>query len=211
MPKNHKPNDPWYVGLAGGPGHVPLDRQVRGLQAVTEAAPLTVLDLGCAEGLVGMHVLTAGPRRIGQRVYHGVELVPDRIAAGRELFARREQGIIARFFHADLDDFDEWADRHRSDLLPQYDVVLALAIAQKLPRPAGFLRAAARLARRVLAVRTPHRVICDPRSGSRVVDTVRVLAEEDLRLVQESDGYPADPSRVDPLGEAWLGLFARTS
>ena len=105
---------------------------------------------------------------------------------------------------ADLNDLSTMPGLWRS-----YDIVLLLAILQKLERPGVFLDYAIRRCRGCLAIRTPSSVIDDERSGRELFDIKARMARAGFETIQESDGFPADPNRIDPDGEAWLGVFQK--
>jgi hypothetical protein len=193
-------------------GKVDLNRQGSGLDVVWQAcAGATVLDLGCAEGLVALEAAGAGARLI-----HGVELIGDRLQVAEALFAERYPGIERQFITWDLTRFDELfldvtpdSQPDKPSLLTRYDAVLCLAIAQKLFNPGRFLRLASALCTDIMAVRLPYPVIDDPRSFNIPVDVTRMLSKE-FELIQETEGYPSDVSRrYQPGDEAWLGIFRR--
>ena len=89
--------------------------------------------------------------------------------------------------------------------------MLCLAIAQKLSAPGRFLRLASTLCTNILAVRLGQPVINDPRSSNIPVDVKRLLSE-DFELIQETEGYPLDPSVPYRPGDyVWLAIFRRTT
>lgn len=189
-----------------------LDRQMAGLETIRRAsAGATVLDLGCAEGLISLELANAGARLI-----HGVELESQRVEVAEHLFEQRCPNVTRRFIAWDLARFDELYLGLTADTRPataylrtRYDIVLCLAIAQKLPNPARFLRLASTLCSKFLAVRLPYPVIDDARSFNIPVDAKRMLADE-FDLIQETEGYPVDVNRAYRPGDtAWLGIFRR--
>ena len=131
-------------------GKWPLDRRQYGLEALErEFSRRSVLDLGCAEGLISRHALEAGASLL-----HGLEIDETRLNVARNLCADYPH---ARFWSADL---AEWASVHRSHeelLLREYDIVLYLGVHHHLPpeKRMQTLLGAAACARRFFAVRTP--------------------------------------------------------
>jgi SAM-dependent methyltransferase len=219
---NHMPNkrlpkvrpSGWFKIPELQDGRFPLDRQMRGLDVVREAArSAAVLDLGCAEGLISLEMAKSGAKLV-----HGVELLGDRLVIAENLFRRQFPGLERQFIEWDLGNFENLfldatpdAPREGKFLATRYDIVLCLAIAQKLSTPARFLRMASALCSNIMAVRLPYPVIDDPRSFNIPVNVTKLLSEEFV-LIQETEGYPADLTRPYQSGDlAWLGIFRRIS
>lgn len=144
----------------------------------------SVLDLGCAEGLIAMELRLAGAGFV-----HGVELVTSRATAAAKLFAYQNAQIVC----ADLNQIN------RLKLRPSYDIVLALSVAHKLSWPDAFLRRVAQVTAGTLAVRLPTATLRDVRSGYRPIDVPALLRGLGLSCWYEAPG---------PRGE-WLGVFRR--
>jgi hypothetical protein len=202
----------WFKIPGVQEGKFGLDRQFAGLDVVRRASPgATVLDLGCAEGAVSLELAKAGATLI-----HGVELEGQRLKVAEQLFRDQCPRVSCQFIEWDLSRFDELFIDVTPDSRPggrslrtRYDIVLCLAIAQKLPNPARFLRLASTLCSDVLAVRLPFPVIDDARSSNIPVDIKRMV-EGEFDLVQETAGYPQDVSQRYKSGDlAWLGIFRR--
>jgi 2-polyprenyl-3-methyl-5-hydroxy-6-metoxy-1,4-benzoquinol methylase len=147
-----KRSRPYYRDLARGLyGAKPFDRQRRSPDfVISKAAGLTVLDLGCAEGLVAGLFLEAGAAFV-----HGIDIKTARIEAARKLFgdhpnARFDVGDIARWDHF----------RRHVGCLPSYDIVLMLGVYHFLPMHsrAITLRGALALSRRWFVLRTDRRL-----------------------------------------------------
>jgi hypothetical protein len=183
------PGRGWFVG-PGIRGDRTLAQQMVGLDQLVQAAPgRTVLDLGCAEGMIGLVMMRAGAAALD-----GIDLVRNRVeAAGRNAEAA---GLAARFWCQDLDGFADWPP---ADLAPRYGIVLALSIAHKLARPDRFLEAAASRCDDLLAVRLPAPVIEDRRSGFVPVDVPALL---------DAAGFDLAATPPGSFGE-WIGLFRR--
>jgi SAM-dependent methyltransferase len=201
----------WFKIPGRQEGRWGLDRQGRGLDIVRQACGgATILDLGCAEGLVALDLA-----KYGARLVHGVELETSRLKIAAELFRENAPHVEASFFAADLTHFDDLLLMKTPDtapgepsLLTRYDVVLCLAIAQKLSNPGPFLRLAATVCSNILAVRLPYRILDDARSGNVPVDVTRMVSAE-FDLVQETAAFPEDVA-VPYQGEyGWLGVFKR--
>jgi hypothetical protein len=195
-------------------GKVDLSRQLRGLDIIrAHAKGAAVLDLGCAEGLISLKLAESGARLI-----HGIELIGERLTAAEQLFSQQYPHVERRFIPWDLSRFDELVLDVTPDskpgqpaLLTRYEIVLCLAIAQKLPNPGRFLRLASILSSDWIAIRLPYPIIDDPRSFNIPVDVSRMLSNE-FDLIQATEGYPFDLRRPHHQGDdAWLGIFRRRS
>ena len=116
------PRRRWFAH-DGHPGDRTLAEQLAGLEKLREAMPgATVLDLGCAEGLLAREFLAWGARRVD-----GVEIVPEAVSDARELLAdaiRDGRASVHRGSIMTLDALET--------LDPQYDIVCALAVVQKV-------------------------------------------------------------------------------
>ncbi len=158
--------------------------RVFGLEAIlSQAEKRSVLDLGCAEGLIAEAFLNAGASRLD-----AFDIRPDRIAAARRLVVDPR----ARF---NVGDVSKWmALRNVSSLLPEYDIVLFLGLYQYLPGDdrAKILGNVAMMCRRWFALRAPREVI---------EEATNVLRAAGLRLIEEFAGS----------GVGRLRLFERTS
>jgi len=187
---------------------------MRGLDVVRQAAAgAAVLDLGCAEGIISLELAKSGARLV-----HGVELLGDRLIVAEKMFGAQFPGLERQFIAWDLDRFENLfldatpdAPQEGKFLATRYDIVLCLAIAQKLSKPARFLRMASALCSNLMAVRLPYPIIHDKRSFYVQVNVTKMLSTE-FELIQETEGYPHDPRRrYQPGDDAWLGIFRRIS
>jgi len=135
--------DRWFKIKGQAKGDRTLEEQMTGLQPALAGTPgRSVLDLGCAEGLIGREFARAGAAAV-----HGVEMQERHLIIARELCA----GLPMTFQCADL---DEMAARD-SALPPRYDIVLALAVLHKLFAPENGARFCARASRSLVVVRLP--------------------------------------------------------
>ena len=120
-----------------------LAEQMLGLApALAFAAGKSVLDLGCAEGLIGREFARAGAREV-----LGIELLNSHLEVARVACKDAPQ---MRFVCSHL---DEYIDAHPEPA--QFEVVLALGIIHKLPEPKRILEYAARSATELLCFRAP--------------------------------------------------------
>jgi 2-polyprenyl-3-methyl-5-hydroxy-6-metoxy-1,4-benzoquinol methylase len=202
----------WFTVPGVQDGKHRVGRQLRGLGRVRRACHgAAVLDLGCAEGAISLEMAKAGARLV-----HGVEVMGSRVSAAEALFQERCPDVEHLFFEWDLNRFEDLFLNASFDsapdgryLLTRYDIVLCLAIAQKLSNPGRFLRLASTLCSRLMAVRLPAPVLDDKRSMHIPVDVARMLGSE-FDLIQETEGYPRDLARPYQAGDrAWLGIFRR--
>lgn len=147
--RKHYYHDP-DLGLHG---KWPSGQRLSGLAAVLKAAPgASVADFGAAEGIVSRAFLERGARLV-----HAFEIDPSRVEAARLLCGQVGPCEVRQ---ADLSDWTAFQERQSSLLRTQYDIVLYLGIHQHLPAVSRMnsLTAAARLARRFFALRTPQHV-----------------------------------------------------
>lgn len=116
-----------------------IDEQVHALfWAIEECKGKSILDLGCAEGLIGREFIRAGAAE-----YMGVDAVEGHIEVARQQCA----GLPMEFQLIDLNNVVEgWA--HTAD------IVLCLGIAHKLRNPGKCIEIAARSARELVLIRS---------------------------------------------------------
>jgi predicted RNA methylase len=164
-----------------------LREQLTGMSTIERLVKgATVLDFGCAEGLISMHLARAGAAKV-----LGFSMVPSEIDTGRRLIGELPVELRA----VDLNRWAEWAAEHP---LRRHDVVLLLSILHKLKRPDQFLRQALELAGSIVAVRLPGPVIDDARSDHRRVNVEAHLVKQ-FDLVEKPKG---------PRGE-WQTIWRR--
>jgi 2-polyprenyl-3-methyl-5-hydroxy-6-metoxy-1,4-benzoquinol methylase len=83
------PHKGWFT-TAERPGDRTLDQQLCGLDGLQhECAGKTVLDVGCAEGLIS-HYLA----RLGARSVYGIEIVPGHVDMANRAAARRKIAAV---------------------------------------------------------------------------------------------------------------------
>jgi SAM-dependent methyltransferase len=140
----------WFIIDGIQTGRRNLSEQTSYLSSLKRVAHgKTVLDLGCAEGLIAQWFCDAGAD-----FADGIDSCASRIATGRRLVSGRVHLHVAN-----LNDLDSLPR-----LLPQYDIVLLLAVLQKVREPAVALDYAIARCGEWLAIRTPAPVIDDRRS-----------------------------------------------
>ena len=169
-----------------------LEEQMLGLApAVAEVqnaraagTPLTVLDLGCAEGLIGREFARAGAADV-----LGIEVLATHLAVARKACKAEKQ---MRFICAHLRD---WIKAHPEP--EQFDIVLALGIIHKLEDPAVPLRFAARSARSLLIFRAPAKAtdgVVRAKHGDGACNVPQIMQEEGFveeRLIPGARGEAA--------------------
>lgn len=118
----------WFkAGKDDDSGHRSLEEQMLGLkQALKLAKGKTVLDLGCAEGLISREFAKAGASLV-----LGIEVIKEFVNDAVELCKNYSN---VSFILANLD------DKVRKPVINKYDIVLALAIIHKAHNPIEYLQ-----------------------------------------------------------------------
>lgn len=135
-------------------GKWPLADRLKDLETVFAACRgATVLDLGCAEGVIARRCLERGAKLV-----HGLDLELGRVHAASRLCAAWPESHL--FIEANLDDWQAIRDAARRVLLARYDIVLYLGIQHHLATPGRLatLDDAIAMAGRLFAVRTTPEV-----------------------------------------------------
>lgn len=165
----------WLIIPGVQSGDRTLEEQMRGLKpALAEAKGRSVLDLGCAEGLIGREFARAGAVDV-----LGLDSVVHHIRVAKEQCA----GFPMRFKVRDL-------NTHKPAKTPSWDIVLALAVLHKLELPERGTRYCAIAAKSLVVIRLPvgsaglivgkhSRVECDVRS---------VMSEQGFALERVEQG-----------------------
>lgn len=178
--KTDPTNKGWF-SLAGQDGIRDFKTAIAGIEFLAHCAKgASVLDLGCAEGLIGGWLLANGACHLS-----GVDYNITRIRRAKELFPC---GVFAI------------CDLNEPERLPlmgaTYDIVLCLSVLQKLRNPSRFLTFAASRAERWLAIRVPNRVLIDDRSNRKPLDIGTMLS-------------PAFLLASEYIGPPWVGVFMK--
>jgi len=157
------------------PGDRTFEQQIIGLEPLfAEVSGKTVLDVGCAEGLISIECA-----RRGARFTRGAEIVAGHVAIANTLHENRP----CKFIRADA---NEWVpDR-------EYDIVLLLAILHKLTNPTDACARFAGAARELCVIRYPisseGEVIVDARSSSEPHNIGELMEAMDFRVEQITVG-----------------------
>ena len=179
------PNDKhgWFAIPGVQTGERDIAERVGPLKALTRWKIRTVLDVGCAEGLIGKWLMDEGSATF----VHGLEAYVPYLETARQIMPPNKYRTL--FEVVDLDNFDEV--RPSLHLMSAYDCVLCLNIIQKLKKPRKFLLDMAALSRDVFVYSGPAKVLSDWRSNNKPVDIEREL-HRDFQLVQFHSGQMDD-------------------
>lgn len=188
--------DGWFAipGVQKGPRS--LVEQMLGLKpALEETYGKTVLDLGCAEGLIAIEFAKRGASLVC-----GVDYNPALIATANaeieKASAHSGKFIPVGCMHADL------SDMLTEGYTQQFDIVLALAILHKLPDPAAGAKFCAASAKSLIVIRLPI--------GS--TGTIRSKHAHhmrcDVREVFRANGFQRERKELGPRGE-WVQYWRR--
>lgn len=163
-----------------------LEEQLIGLEralSYVAADKCSVLDLGCAEGLISL----AFARRGASRVV-GIELLEGHVEVARKVCRKFPQ---IELIHANL------ATMARKNQTPErFGVVLALGVAHKLHDPSVALRFAARSSASMLVFRGPSWYDRRKPLKSKHTDTTC-----DVSRLLEGEGFAEDGTSNGPRGE----------
>lgn len=172
----------WFV-IPEQLGDRTLDEQMLGLKpALMECGGRTVLDIGCAEGLIGFEFAKAGAAHV-----HGIEVVQDHIQTAYRLREKLKLTKAVTFEVADLGELPAPTK--------QYDIVLALGVAHKLKEPAVGIRWAAKASRDLVVIRF----------SAGTVDTVlrskRYSGKCDVNAEMKKAGFTVERTEAGPRDE----------
>lgn len=180
----------WFA-LGNRPGHRTLEQQLTGLELMLERIPgKTVLDMGCAEGLIAFECHARGAARV-----HGVELRKSAIRYAKN------RAIHMRRIAFDIGNADAWRP------VKPYDVVLLLAILQKLNDPGRTFARMLVACRELCVLRLPQRAwpVLTMRKPDPIEYPLAAIAKaQQFELVHVADG----PTIGDAPPE-WIGYFER--
>ncbi len=174
----------WF-SVPGRPGDRTLNQQLTGLQPLIDRVEgKTVLDVGCAEGLIALQLFDEGASAV-----HGLEVVADHLVVGNKL--RGDRAVT--FEHADANTYKPVRD---------YDIVLMLAVLQKLRDPSAACRRFASAARELVVIRLP------PKFAPTIVDERSGRYPHHIDKVMESCGFALAGVTEGPF-EEWVGMYER--
>ena len=147
-----------------------------------------ILDVGCAEGLIGEWLMNRGNATL-----HGLERHGPFIERARSLMRNYPETRV-RFFQVDLNYIQAWLDLNPNALRPHYGIVLCLLVLHKVTHPEIVLKLLADRVARYLALHLPNPVINDPRSSNQPFDTKAWLLDNGFRVI--ADDTAGDFSRL---------------
>lgn len=164
----------WFIIPDVQDGDRTLEEQMLGVsEALPEAVRRSVLDIGCAEGLIGREFIRAGAIHC-----HGLEAIADHIAVAQEQCA----GLPMTFAQVEL--YEYAMQKLQVGPILLYDVVLALGVCHKLADPGIGIRFAARSTGDLLLVRMHARseakdgLLRSKFAKQKVVNTIEIMTEE---------------------------------
>ncbi|MGE3832956.1 MAG: glycosyltransferase, partial [Parvibaculaceae bacterium] len=176
-----------YAPELGLYGKWPVVQRLSGLEPLLEVcAGKSVLDLGCAEGVIARAFLDAGASLV-----HGFDIDAGRVQSATSL---SDDGR-ALFRTGNLADWSEFSAAQDEVLKPAYDIVLYLGVHQHLKSPARLatLNGTAERAREWFAVRMPE----------------QVMRADTVRGVLEQQGFALHHEQAGSSGTGPLHLFKR--
>jgi 2-polyprenyl-3-methyl-5-hydroxy-6-metoxy-1,4-benzoquinol methylase len=179
----------WFKREGKEGGDRTLEEQMLGIEKALDIAKgKSVLDLGCAEGLISREFLKAGAKSVT-----GIDIMKTYIAVAVKLC---KDFTNAKFIHSDLNAYIRSSNRKK------YDVVLALAIIHKAKKPNDFLKLAIGSCNPsgVIVIRYPIRQsdgIIKSKHCDNTCDVIKTMADNGF----VSDGKFAGPK--DEVVEYW--------
>lgn len=200
------PYRPWYI-IGDNNGRVALPRQYAGLNAV-DLAGKSVLEVGCAEGLVSIENLKRGARLV-----HGIEFRERAVEVARSMVGILGLSDRAKFYSGDIGDPD--TAFNQPGMQDKYDVVMAMAVIQKVPRQGSVLRKLLAKCTGTFVFRLGERRIYNyrfVRTGWSFAgeDPVALIESEGFHMQWESCGYPEGEPPFPMEGDSWMAVFKRT-
>lgn len=181
----------WFAIPGVQKGDRTIEDQLKGLDELIRRVPgHTVMDLGCAEGLVSKALLAAGAAHSW-----GIDVVPAAIEA-----AHMQQMPNGSFRRYDLNEQGALTRAYADTFLPKtVDIVLALALLHKLHSPGALVKDMLAFEPDLIVVRTPADTpgfVYDRRSHFKKYDIIGALAPTHA-LVHTSAGHFNE----------WVGYF----
>jgi SAM-dependent methyltransferase len=200
-----RPYRPWYVIGENG-GEVALERQFSGLHMI-DVSGKTVLELGCAEGLVSLEMIKRGARLV-----HGVELRDRALEVARSIAHVTSNNDRMTFWLGNLTQIPDVLSQ--PGMLDSYDVVTAMAVLQKMPNQPSILEHMLQKCRETFVIRLPVRKAFQYRYKKTAwsfngADVVPLIEAQGFKMRWEGPGYPKGEPPFSMDGEAWMAAFDR--
>lgn len=174
----------WF-STPGRLGDRTLKQQIIGLADLRQRVHgKTVLDVGCAEGLISTYLVDHGAAAA-----HGLEIVPGHVDV-----ANRLRGDRACTF--------EVADANIYEPVRQYDIVIMLALLHKLKDPSAACKRFAAAAREMVVLRLP------PANAPTIIDARSDGKPHHIGAVMTGNGFMLKNACLGPFGE-WMGYYER--
>ncbi len=163
-----------------------LKQQLKGLGMLrSQVAGKTVLDIGCAEGLISIYLVDHGAVAA-----HGIDTRSDFIEDANRLRGDRPCTF-------EVADANVWEPQR------EYDVVIMLAVLHKLEDPGAVCKRFAAAARDLVVIRIP------PKDAPRIVDERSDFKPVNIDKVMRAAGFKLSLSGpIGPHGE-WMGYYER--
>lgn len=179
----------WF-DLPGRPGDRSLAQQLQGLEILRDYLegwnkPITVLDVGCAEGLLSMQFFDWGATAV-----HGIEIVPGHVEVANKMRCDRACTF-------------EVQDANTYTPTRQYDIVVMLALLQKLRDPSAACRRFAQAARDLVVIRLP------PEHAPSVFDARSGWVMHHIWDVMNEEGFHLNQAGVNGPFNEWVGYFRK--
>jgi SAM-dependent methyltransferase len=184
----------WF-STPGRPGDRTLADQMKGLDwLLNTCLGKTVLDVGCAEGLISIELAKRGA------IVHGVEIVPQHVKVAQRL---TEELAWDETFKQEIPVFSV-TDANTWVPEADYDIVIMLAVLHKLKNPSLIAYMLAQHAKEAVVVRLPPGpapVVIDARSGNKRHSIDKALKSAGFEFAGMDRGHFNE----------WVGIYKRTS
>jgi SAM-dependent methyltransferase len=183
-------NRPWFA-VDNRQGDRTLVQQMQGLDRLfAEVEGKTILDVGCAEGLISIELAKSGAKDV-----LGVEIRKDAVDKAYALAARAKVSPSQIGFIAA--DVNSW---HSVD---DYDIVIMLAVLHKLRNPTAACAQLACAARDLVVIRLP------PEHAPTIIDARSGNEPHHIGTTMDRSGFALEHQSYDgPFGE-WVGYYRR--
>lgn len=180
---------PWF-STPGKPGDRTLEQQLMGLDPLfAEIEGKTVLDVGCAEGLISLECAKRGAKFV-----FGLEIRPAAVVIANKAAMHFGVSAKARFLVSDANGYLA----RGSD-----DIVLMLAVLHKLRDPSAVCRRIAAAARDLVVIRLP------PNANGMILDARSDFAPHNIDYVMHESGFVLEQQGPSGPFDEWMGYYRR--